>query len=213
VSSIAPQWCAAGGGFWWVHGGEGYATGGAGCKHLRMTEQDTGGGLYPPRVKRDSVNGRRVVRDEVVASGLSKRFGRLVPLHRLRLLTLDDGSQTFGCRDCVFTGARGDVMGHWRQVHGLPAADAAAKRPDVGTVEAHELWSMTLRELWDLAKHVEDWETVFAQQNTERDRERQRHVQEQEQLRERLAVEVAARRKAERELTALKKRLTKMVGG
>jgi len=163
--------------------------------------------LYPPNFVRDQVDGVKVVKDEVLSSGLSAHMGRLVPLKGYRVLTLENGEQVYGCNDCPdFTGTRGEVKAHRGAEHEVALGGSSRRRKDPaadGEVVTLPPGSdtMTLRELLELAGHVAHWETVLANL-----------ASENEDLRATLAAEKAARRTAERDLDKLQQKLRRLVG-
>lgn len=163
---------------------------------------------YLPVYVREEVGGVKVVKDEVLESGLSAKVGRPIPMHGTRVLTLEDGTVTYGCRECPVTGTRGEVRKHRYAEHGATLTDAAGKpgpiqdSPITGRLQmTGETLSMTVYELLELAVHVGEWETAFGNQE-----------QQVEDLRDKLVTETVARKTAERELAALKRRLQKLVG-
>lgn len=158
---------------------------------------------YPPLFERKEVDGVPVVRDEVLQSGLSARAGRVVPIHGIRVLTLEDKRQVFGCRDCEVTGTRGEVVKHRNAEHdkqvGSKRGAGAAVDPASGLPE--DLAGMTLGEVFELAASMSRWGDLY---ETERARA------------ESLAAELAQAKKdlaaEQKALTAIKGRLKKLVG-
>lgn len=124
--------------------------------------------VYPPLIKRDKVGGVAVVKDEVLASGLTEKVGRLVPLKGTRKLTLADGTVTYGCADCLTHGTRGEVGMHRAEEHPppAPAKKRGPGRPGRGDAKAAsysaELRDMTFGELLELAVLAADSEAQFA---------------------------------------------------
>lgn len=121
---------------------------------------------YPPLFEREEVGGVKVVKDEVLASGLSGYHGRLIPMHGTRVLTLEDGTVTYGCRECEFTGSRGDVKAHRGEEHGVAVGGGGRRDnavPD-GRVPnpSSEALSMTVYEVLQLAELSGDWEEVLS---------------------------------------------------
>lgn len=121
---------------------------------------------YPPLIERTEVDGVRVVKDEVLASGLSSAVGKLVPLKGTRVLTLENGEVTYGCADCLTHGTRGEVSQHRATEHpasarkrgpGRPAA-AGSKAPAVSP----EVMALSLAELLELATLASETEGQFA---------------------------------------------------
>lgn len=173
---------------------------------------------YPPLFERSTVTTevdgrqvtRKVVKDEVYASGLSKHVGHLIPVHGVRVLTLDDGDVVYGCRDCEKAGTLGEVRMHRTAEHGASAgarprksaAEAAAAGATSGPVTIPQgALSMTVHELLDLAGHIDMWESVLAG------------------MEERLAAVTAdcneaqrAQRASERELAAMKRKMARAMG-
>lgn len=173
---------------------------------------------YPPLFERKEVTvevdgvsvTRKVVSDEVYASGLSKSAGRLIPVHGVRVLTLDDGSVVYGCRDCETVGTLGEVRTHRKAEHGAviggksrkSAAEAAAGGAVAEQVTIpQDAMSMTLHELLDLGAHVDMWEQLLTGME-----ERLTTVtgERDEALR--------AQRAAERALEAMRKKMAKAMG-
>lgn len=144
----------------------------------------------PPR---RLVDGQEVVAVDPEESPLSKHWGKFIPIHGRRILTLADGSKVFGCADCPETGTRGDIIRHRVEQHG--AAKPGANRP-AGRKEAPALdlsWlNITIGEVVDLAQHVGGFETELDRIRDERDEER------------------AGRLAAERELKQIKRALEKV---
>jgi hypothetical protein len=157
---------------------------------------------YPPLFER-----KKVITDEVLESGLSGHVGRLIPIHGIRVLTLEDDSVVHGCRDCEFTGTRGEVKGHRAAEHGIALGGGVPKRSTDPAVAGQlpypsaEVLSMTFYELMELAQHVGEWEIVLGNQTTEI-----------EELRGKLAEEIRLKRRAERELDTLKRRVKRLLG-
>ncbi len=147
--------------------------------------------VYPPSIKRDTVNGKKVVKDEVCPSNLSKYHGRLIPLHGLRVLTLEDGEQVFGCDDCLDVGTRGEVVAHRNKAHGLTdphrRSPVAGTDPETATRMPYPQgvhMSMTILGLLELAEHVGDWEGVLTNLEQENARLREQVAEKTRQLRD-----------------------------
>lgn len=173
---------------------------------------------YPPAFIREKVGDLKVVKDEVLPSALSFKTDRhgnlrgLVPIHSTRLLTLEDGSQTHGCRWCAVEGTLGEVRSHLRMFHGMAHGGAPRKDPDVvagdGAVPDRRLpypsEDQLHRTLWELlhaAEQFDDFEdAVTAQDNMIAD------------LRGRLAEASTRAVSAEKELARLKRRMKTLVG-
>lgn len=161
---------------------------------------------YPPLFERDKVDGKKVIRDEVLASGLSGHVGRLVPIHGIRVLTLEDESVVHGCRDCEFTGTRGEVKGHRAAEHGIALGGTPKRSTNPGVAgqlpyPSAEVLSMTFYELIELAEHVGEWEEVLGNLSSEN-----------EELRGKVAEAVRAQRAAERELETKTRRIKRLLG-
>ena len=161
---------------------------------------------YPPLFERDEVDGKKVITDEVLASGLSGHVGRLVPIHGIRVLTLEDDTVVHGCRDCVFTGTRGEVKAHRAAEHGIALGGTPKRSTDPSVAgqlpyPSAEVLSMTFYELLELAEHVGEWETVLGNLTTEN-----------EELRAKAAEATRAQRAAERELDTTKRRIRRLLG-
>jgi hypothetical protein len=160
---------------------------------------------YPPLFEREKVDGLRVVKDEVLASGLSGYVGKVVPLHGTRVLTLEDDSVTYGCRDCEFTGTRGEVKTHRGAEHGVATGGGGAAKASAAagriSMPSPEMLGMTLWELLEYASIMGEWEDVLPRLET--------RVRE---LTEERDEENRARRAAERALATLKTRIQKQLG-
>ena len=171
---------------------------------------------FPPRFPRVEVNGKRVVRDVVLASALSKRHGVLIPLHGTRVVTLDDGEVVHACAECEFTGTRGGVSVH-RADPGVvcgktedrpvepplpvPAVPVAGVTPvGVGGV-ADDARSLTVGEILDLAGHIHQWDALLSRQE-----------EQLAGLRAQVTQEATGRRAAQRELEALKRKMKRLIG-
>lgn len=131
---------------------------------------------YPPAFVRDEIDGVKVVKDEVLGSGLSFKKGRgFVPIHSTRVLTLENDEVVYGCRDCVFAGTRGQVRQHRRAEHGIdrPKPNQTFEQADAaGDVIGRRLpypspdaLSMTLWELLDRGEKLGDYEDAIAAQD------------------------------------------------
>jgi hypothetical protein len=159
---------------------------------------------YPPVFERDAVDGKNVVKDVVLESGLSKHLGKFIPIHGIRVLTLDDGTTIHGCRDCVTVGSRGEVMAHRSAFHGVSPPSRRTQVDDEVPMLPYPKGaqlSMTLYELMDLAEHIGDWEEVLA------------GMEEHNQRLQDKVIEVTQQLKAEeREHNKLKKRLRGLIG-
>jgi len=113
------------------------------------------------------VNGLLVLSDEPVPSSLPVKPGQPpLPIHSLRLLTLADGSTTYGCRDCTaFTGTRGDVQKHRYADHGAPKPGNKGKRSAGDPPVSVDLASMTIGDLIELVRDAGQWGDLFAAQD------------------------------------------------
>ncbi len=173
---------------------------------------------YPPLFERTQVHGLKVVTDEGLPSGLSKRAGRLVPIHGIRRLTLEGDAVVLGCRDCETVTdlddekPLGTMRRHRRDEHGVSkggltrahrsAAEAeAAGQTALPVVMPVSSLSMTLHELLELASHVDAWEDVLA--NLEN--QLTTALEERDEA-------VRAKNKAERELSNTQKKIAKAMG-
>lgn len=177
---------------------------------------------YPPLFERTDVAGVKVVADTVFESPLSKKVGRFIPVHGIRVLTLEDGTERLACRDCeVVADAEDDAGGltplgqiraHRKAEHGVALGGARRKHQSAAEAAAAgdvavpvvlplDATSMTLHEILELAGHIDEWEGVLSAQ----DEKIEYLVAERNDLRIRL-------RAAERENAALKKRIAKALG-
>ncbi len=165
---------------------------------------------FPPAFVRKTVNGQKVVSDEVLKSGLSTE-DHIVPIHSVRVLTLADGSVVYGCRNHPFEGTLGEVRKHSHAEDGIrrgghrsPAAshdDAVA----AGTVATRKLpypsaeaLSRTLWEVLEDAEKFDDWEDAFAGQQ-----------QTIDDLRQQLAAANLRAAEAEKAVTAMKRKVAR----
>jgi hypothetical protein len=185
---------------------------------------------YPPLFERETVDGVKVVKDTVFESPLSKLHGRLVPIHGIRTLTLEDESTVFGCRDCEFTeDGPGKIRAHRRALHGFSEEGTTPKPPrregGAGQIRmpGPDALGLTVYELIDQASMVETY--ALAQEALDNENQRlhekiqdlkQEHRTEISDLRRGLRAEVAeaksAQKAAEKELAGMKARLSKMLG-
>lgn len=170
---------------------------------------------YPPRIKREFVDGKKVVKDEVLRSNLPARPGELPPpMHTTRVLTLEDDSVVYGCGDCEVTGAtRGDIRKHRNVKHGVTSvARRSPTRSDTESptlpAPSGEMLGMTLYELLELSASVAEWEKVFSNQEAENDRLRQALTQKDQDLAERTRELRAEQRDHDR----LKARIARLIG-
>jgi hypothetical protein len=178
---------------------------------------------FPPLFVREKVDGLKVVNDVVMESPLTAATGRFVPYHGFRVLTLEDDSTRTACEDCPFIADPelpqtpfGQTRAHRRAKHGVniggrpsragnPRASAeeaeqAGLVPHTVTLPAHAA-AMTLHEAFELYEEIDTWAVVLANQ--------QEKITELVQERDEA---VRARRVADRELTALKKKMAKAMG-
>lgn len=155
---------------------------------------------HPPRVKRTRVNGKKVIKDEPVLSGLSARHNKTIIFEKQRILTLDDGSQVFGCNVCEFTGTRGELNTHIQNDHpsGRPPAKATKGKAaaDPLALIPEELGGMTLLEVFQLAMHANTWGDLLANAEAQ--------VAERDAA---LAAERAAHAATRRQLAAVEKKV------
>lgn len=154
---------------------------------------------WPAKYVRDEVDGVKVVRDRVLLSGLTGHMRRPIPHHSVRVLTLEDGTETHGCRDCVLTGSLGDVKAHRIKDHGdrspgrrqAPVRDEQPALIPLGGVSPAAL-QMPLAELLEMVAVAEESEVAFSVILGERDEYRERAMA------------------AETELKAVRKKLARM---
>lgn len=171
---------------------------------------------YPPRVVRDFVDGKKVIKDEVLRSNLPPGpDGMAPPMHTTRVLTLEDDTVIYGCGDCPTTGAtRGEIRKHRNQEHGITSG---TRRSPVKVAENEspplpypgpEMLGMTLYEILELSDAIGKWETVFGNQEAENDRLRQLVTQKDQELAERTRELRAEQREHEK----LKTRIARLLG-
>ncbi len=109
------------------------------------------------------INGLAVVSDEPVSSGLPVRPGRpAIPIHGIRVLTLEDDSVVYGCRDCDVVDTRGEIQKHRYRKHGAgkPGRKPASQAGDPPV--SHDLAAMTLGDIIELARDAGCWGDMFA---------------------------------------------------
>jgi hypothetical protein len=129
---------------------------------------------YPPKFERQDIDGVKVLTDEVYESPLSKHVGKFIPVHGVRVLTLEDETIVYGCADCEFAGTLGQVRQHRGSDHGVSmggnprrrrhksAADAeAAGDTDEQLVLPRETLSMTLHDFLQTATLLDQWGSVL----------------------------------------------------
>jgi hypothetical protein len=197
-----------------------------------MTKRSEVAVEYPPAFVREKVGDKLVVKDEVYRSPLSDAMGKFIPIHGIRVLTLDDGEVVHGCRDCETTGKVGQIRVHQKAEHGVaePGAEPAKRKGDVPDGTAGQLpypsagtLSMTVWEVLDHMQYMSTVEQAMEQLDAESQAlhlklgaERKAHREEVSELRrhhrEVLAEEVRLRKAAEKELAAMQTRLKKMLG-
>jgi hypothetical protein len=148
------------------------------------------------------VGGVAVVTDEVLESGLSKgKPGTtFIPINGIRKLTLADGTEVHGCRDCLFDGALGEVRRHRNAEHGEAHGGARPRTPS-GVVIPPDALERSLGELLELAVFVDDWSDLLANLTRQRDDALEALVEK--------AKELSAERRAH---NALKKKIGKLLG-
>ncbi len=106
------------------------------------------------------VNGLPVLADEPTPSGLPVKPGQApIPIHSIRQLTLAGGTVVSGCRDCDYTGTRGEVQKHRYAEHGAGKPGRRAAAADDGLAD---LAAMPLGELLALARNAASWGEMFA---------------------------------------------------
>lgn len=129
------------------------------------------------------VNGLKVISDEPVASPLSKVQNRFVPFRGRRELTLEDGTKTFACADCEFTGTPGEVTTHRVRDHGArkPGNPTGGRKADATPNLA---WmGMTVGELIEVAGLVSGFESDLDSARDEAEREKALRVAAETELR------------------------------
>lgn len=185
---------------------------------------------YPPAFEREKVGELAVARDEVYESPLSQVTGRFVPIHGIRVLTLEDGTVTYGCRDCEETGdGPGKIRAHRRAEHHFAEEGATPKPPKraggVGqlTLPGTNAMSRTLYELIDMASEIETYEEAMERLDEENQRlraqlqdEKITHRQElsamRSEHRQSLTEARSAGVTAEKELAKLRNKIKRMIG-
>lgn len=170
---------------------------------------------YPPRVKREHVDGKRVVKDEVLRSNLPALDDGLPPaMHTTRVLTLEDGTVVYGCGDCETVGTtRGEIRKHRNQEHGLSSstrrtAPAVENLAPSLPMPGAEMLGMTLYELLELSAAVDHWEQVFANQDAEIERLRGLLTEKEQDLAEQRRL----LRTEERDHDRLRARISRLIG-
>jgi hypothetical protein len=96
------------------------------------------------------VNGLKVVEDAEVPSPLGG--GRA--FSGMRKLSLEDGTQCFGCSACDFAGTRGEVMAHRIAVHNA-GKGGPRKRTQYDAVVSVDLLSMSIAELLEYGRQYQ----------------------------------------------------------
>ncbi len=108
------------------------------------------------------VDGKKVVSDIPAPSPLPTRAGhQQITFKNLRVLELEDGSHTFGCGECQFTGARGAVQRHRYEDHQVPKPGGG--RRAVEPPLPQDLSGMTLGELVELSRDAAAWGELVAE--------------------------------------------------
>lgn len=172
---------------------------------------DSGTDLWPPNpnVDRKKVGTRKVIKDEVLASGLSRHHNKLIPIKGVRKLTLDDGSVVYGCAECVYAAVEdtegmtmlGAVRQHRAIIHGASTGGAKRGRSSAGDAPASIPRDMTVYELFELAAHIDEWEVVLSSL----EKRLEEKIDENTELRQKLRV-------AERENASIKKKVARSLG-
>ncbi len=187
---------------------------------------------FPPKIRREDVDGVKVIDDVPMEAPLTKYTGGFVPVKGIRILTLDDGTTRHACTDCVYVAPAeredqkqtplGRIRAHRIEKHGVRSGGnrrgrkpaEAPEAPDpTGTVALpRDTLSMSLLEIMNLAAHIDQWGTVL----TGLEEQNERLVGE---LQDALARARTAERKvadlekaAEREKAAMQKRIAKAMG-
>jgi hypothetical protein len=175
---------------------------------------------FPPLFVREKVDGLKVVSDAVMESPLTAAIGRFIPMRGFRVLTLEDDSTRTACRDCAFIADPelpqtpvGQTRAHRRAEHGVNIGGRAGKPrtsaeeaeqaglvPHTVTLPAHAA-TMTMHEVFELAEEIDTWAVVLAN-----------HQEKITELTQERDEAVRARRVADRELTATKKKMAKAMG-
>lgn len=169
---------------------------------------------YPPRIVREFVGGKKVVKDEVLRSNLpAGPDGLPPPMHTTRVLTLEDDTIVYGCGDCETVGeTRGDIRKHRNQEHGLSNGNRRSPARETESpplpYPSGETLGMTLYEILELAASIADWEKVFGNQEAENDRLRRMLTEKDQELAER----TRELKTEQREHTKLKTRIAKLLG-
>jgi hypothetical protein len=134
--------------------------------------------VYPPAFVRKEVDGKKVIKDEVMPSNLPPRAdGSRPPMHTIRVLTLEDGSVLYGCRDCETTGdTPGVIRAHRNKRHGVasstrksPVNDAPDSSPPL-PIPSADMLGMTMYEMLELGANIARWEKIFGNQEQEVER-------------------------------------------
>ncbi len=110
------------------------------------------------------MNGLKVIADDPVYSHLPTQAGAPpITFRGMRVLTLEDESQTYACVDCEFTGTRGEVQVHRAHEHGAGKPGRRKQEPGIPP----EVLAMTVGELMHLGAGIHAWEGLFEQQAAE----------------------------------------------
>jgi hypothetical protein len=134
--------------------------------------------VYPPAFIREEVDGKKVIKDEVLPSNLPARAdGARPPMHTVRVLTLEDGSVVYGCRDCEATGeTSGEIRAHRNREHGVAASTRRSPvNPDANgspplPAPTADMLGMTLYEMFELGANISHWNKIFGNQEAEAER-------------------------------------------
>lgn len=174
---------------------------------------------FPPLFVREKVDGQKVVSDAVMESPLSGHVGRFIPMQGFRILTLEDGTTRTACRDCPFIAdpqsaqtPAGQTRAHRRAAHGVNIGGPRKTRksaeeaeqdglvPHPVTLPPHAA-TMNLHEVFELAEEIDTWAVVLANLEAKTI-----------DLAEQRDEAVKTRRRAERELDAMKNKMAKAMG-
>jgi hypothetical protein len=165
------------------------------------------------RYRHTEVDGSKVVKDEVLLSGLSNAKRR-VPLHGTRVLTLADGRRVYACRDCSYLGdrtaeedgkkvlsLRGDIRKHRYEKHGVAKSGPPKGRRRGGGDQVEELplddvdqaglpypnenvRGMQLGDLLEFAESVDQWGRVMGALTEDRDQWKDRALAAEQRVRQ-----------------------------
>lgn len=118
-----------------------------------------------------TVSGLRVTANDPLPSplsGVARRRAGDPPVQMFfsgyRVLTLEDGTQVFGCGECPdpadFTGTRGEVRSHRVEAHNMNPGGARKKQPEA---VSPRVMGMTLADVFELASTQANWADVVDQ--------------------------------------------------